>query len=108
LRRSRLGGGGFIDAARDFRARTQSRGQKARPAVRQSGIVLVRNSTAVDLTRMMVVALGSPVIAPASRLQGHHRRRDHPGIDKKGWEYVWVRYADSEDAVAMAIAINIR
>jgi len=25
------------------------------------------------------------------------------GIDKKGWEYLWVRYADSEDAVAKAL-----
>ena len=49
----------FIDAARDFRTRTQNRSQKARPAVRQSGIVLIRNATAVDLTRMMVVALGA-------------------------------------------------
>ena len=55
----------FIDAARDFRTRTQNRGQKAKPAVRQSGIALVRNITAVDLTRMMVVALGRAVIAPA-------------------------------------------
>ncbi len=39
----------FIDAARDFRARTQNRAQKPEPAVRQSGIVLVRNTTAVDL-----------------------------------------------------------
>lgn len=25
------------------------------------------------------------------------------GINKKGWEYMWVRYADSEDTVAKAI-----
>ena len=25
------------------------------------------------------------------------------GIAKKGWEYMWVRYADSEDTVAKAI-----
>ena len=25
------------------------------------------------------------------------------GISKKGWEYMWVRYADSEDAAAKAI-----
>ncbi|MCK4601318.1 MAG: hypothetical protein KAU28_02550, partial [Phycisphaerae bacterium] len=25
------------------------------------------------------------------------------GIDKKGWEYMWVRYADAEDAAAKAI-----
>lgn len=25
------------------------------------------------------------------------------GISKKGWEYMWVRYADSEDTVAKAI-----
>ena len=25
------------------------------------------------------------------------------GIDKKGWEYMWVRYADSEDTAAKAI-----
>ena len=28
---------------------------------------------------------------------------DIKGIDKKGWEYMWVRYADSEDAAARAI-----
>ena len=25
------------------------------------------------------------------------------GISKKGWEYMWVRYADAEDAAAKAI-----
>ncbi len=25
------------------------------------------------------------------------------GISKKGWEYPWVRYVDSEDAVAKAL-----
>jgi hypothetical protein len=28
---------------------------------------------------------------------------DITGISKKGWEYLWVRYADSEDAAAKAI-----
>lgn len=28
---------------------------------------------------------------------------DITGIDKKGWEYMWVRYADTEDAAAKAI-----
>jgi len=28
---------------------------------------------------------------------------DISGIDKKGWEYMWVRYADAEDATAKAI-----
>jgi hypothetical protein len=28
---------------------------------------------------------------------------DITGIDKKGWEYMWVRYADAEDAAAKAI-----
>ena len=28
---------------------------------------------------------------------------DITGIDKKGWEYMWVRYADAEDATAKAI-----
>ncbi len=28
---------------------------------------------------------------------------DITGIDKKGWEYLWVRYADSEDAAAKAL-----
>lgn len=28
---------------------------------------------------------------------------DITGIAKKGWEYLWVRYSDSEDAVAKAL-----
>ncbi|HQL55478.1 MAG TPA: hypothetical protein PLQ87_12285, partial [Phycisphaerae bacterium] len=28
---------------------------------------------------------------------------DITGINKKGWEYLWVRYADSEDTVAKAL-----
>ena len=28
---------------------------------------------------------------------------DITGIDKKGWEYMWVRYADAEDTTAKAI-----
>jgi len=28
---------------------------------------------------------------------------DITGINKKGWEYLWVRYADSEDTAAKAL-----
>ena len=28
---------------------------------------------------------------------------DNTGISKKGWEHMWVRYADAEDAAAKAI-----
>jgi hypothetical protein len=28
---------------------------------------------------------------------------DITGINKKGWEYLWVRYADAEDAAAKAL-----
>ena len=66
----------FVDSARDFLQRQQGTGGKPTQAFRQTGIVPNKTGLTVG---------------------------DITDIDKKGWEYMWVRYADAEDATAKAI-----
>jgi len=56
----------FIDAAKDFRQRTQHLGQKAEPSSRQAGIVLVRNDSGSDQNRLAVLGVDAPIIDPAN------------------------------------------
>jgi len=55
----------FVDAARAHRERQRDSGQRPKAAQQHSGIVLIRNTTGVDLTRMLTVALGESVVGPA-------------------------------------------
>ena len=55
----------FVDAANDFLARRQDQFQGSRPAVRHSGIVLVRNDSGADRRRFDVLGIDGPVFAPA-------------------------------------------
>jgi len=44
-------------------------------------------------------------LAPRRRpQQDQPRHRRHHRARQKGWEYLWVRYKDAEDAAAKAIA----
>lgn len=58
----------FIDAAKDFRARTQNRGTQPQPEFQQSGIVLVKNGSAEDLSRFEVLGIDRPIILPSENL----------------------------------------
>ena len=54
----------FVDAALDYRQRASRVGQVARPAFRQSSIVLVRNDSGSDRERFDVLGVGVPVVDP--------------------------------------------
>lgn len=58
----------FIDAAKDFRARTQNRGHQSQPEFQQSGIVLVKNGTGDDLDRFHVLGIDRPIFTPSDNL----------------------------------------
>lgn len=58
----------FIDAAKDFRSRTQNLARRGQPDVLQSGIILVKNGTANDLGRFHVLGIERPIFTPADSL----------------------------------------
>lgn len=58
----------FIDAAKDFRARTQDRVRKAQPEFQQTGIILVKNGTPDDLDRFHVLGIDRPIFTPSENL----------------------------------------
>lgn len=62
----------FIDAAKDFRNRTQNLARRGQPDVLQSGIILVKNGTANDLERFHVLGIERPIFTPAESLFSFH------------------------------------
>ncbi|MGD9854332.1 MAG: hypothetical protein AB7U20_05210 [Planctomycetaceae bacterium] len=58
----------FIDAAKDFRNRTQNLTRRGQSGVLQSGIILVKNGTASDLERFHVLGIERPIFTPAESL----------------------------------------
>lgn len=58
----------FIDAARDFRQRTQNRGQKPLLTFADSGIVLVKNASGNDRERFDVLGIEQPIFLPSDNL----------------------------------------
>lgn len=58
----------FIDAAKDFRSRTQNRGGRSQAEWSQTGIILVKNGTASDLDRFHVLGIDRPIFTPAESL----------------------------------------
>jgi len=62
----------FIDAAKDFRNRTQNLARRGQPDVLQSGIILVKNGTASDLERFHVLGIERPIFTPAESLFSFH------------------------------------
>ena len=59
----------FIDAARDFQARTSNRGRNVEPGFRRSGIVPVKNASGTDCGRFSVLGIDSPVFTPPEGLE---------------------------------------
>jgi hypothetical protein len=62
----------FIDAAKDFRNRTQNLARRGQPDVLQSGIILVKNGTASDLERFHILGIERPIFTPAESLFSFH------------------------------------
>jgi hypothetical protein len=62
----------FIDAAKDFRNRTQNLARRGQSDVLQSGIILVKNGTANDLERFHVLGIERPIFTPAESLFSFH------------------------------------
>ncbi|WP_417850651.1 hypothetical protein [Thalassoglobus sp.] len=58
----------FIDAAKDYRSRTQNRGQQSQNELQQSGIILVKNGTPDDLDRFHVLGIDRPIFTPSDNL----------------------------------------
>ena len=56
----------FIDAALDFRQRTAHLGQGAQPSFAQASIVLVRNDSGSNQSRMSVLGVDAPIIDPSA------------------------------------------
>jgi hypothetical protein len=67
----------FIDAAKDFRNRTQNLARRGQTEVLQSGIILVKNGTANDLERFHILGIERPIFTPAESLFSFH---DHIAV----------------------------
>lgn len=58
----------FIDAAKDFRNRTQNVARQRQLDLPQTGVVLVKNGTADDLERFHVLGIDRPIFTPGESL----------------------------------------
>jgi hypothetical protein len=58
----------FIDAAKDFRQRTQDRGRQQQSHSPQAGIILVQNGSGEDLNRFDVLGIERPIFTPSESL----------------------------------------
>jgi hypothetical protein len=58
----------FIDAAKDFRQRTQNRGQSSLANFADSGIVLVKNASGGDRDRYDILGIERPIFLPSENL----------------------------------------
>ncbi len=58
----------FIDAARDFKARRQSRTRESRFDIRQTGIIPVKNNSGADRNRFDILGIDRPIFTPDDSL----------------------------------------
>lgn len=58
----------FIDAAKDFRNRTQNVARQRQLDLPQTGIILVKNGTSDDLDRFHVLGIDRPIFTPGESL----------------------------------------
>jgi hypothetical protein len=59
-----------VDGAQDFLRRQHQQAQDGTPAARQSGIVLVKNSSGSDRSRFDILGVDGTVISPADNPDG--------------------------------------
>ena len=64
----------FIDAARDFKARRQSRTREPQFDFRQTGIIPVKNNSGADRNRFDVLGIDRPIFAPVDSLASFQDR----------------------------------
>lgn len=62
----------FIDAAKDFRNRTQNVARQRQLDLPQTGVVPVKNGTADDLERFHVLGIDRPIFTPGESLFSFH------------------------------------
>lgn len=70
----------FVDAARDFQSRQRDQGQQPKPSPRQSGIVLVKNTSGADRDRFSILGLDDNVIGPGDNLEQFKNRVCFKGV----------------------------
>ena len=58
----------FVDAARDFKSRRQSRTREPQFEFRQTGIIPVKNNSGVDCSRFDVLGIDQPIFTPSDNL----------------------------------------
>ena len=64
----------FIDAAKDYRERSQNKGRDAAAAMPSAGVVLVQNATNSDLAQYAVLAIQEPIIDDATNESEYKQR----------------------------------
>jgi hypothetical protein len=70
----------FVDAANDYLARQREQSQKATPAGRCAGIVLVRNDSGAARERFEVLGVSAPVFTPGVDLDAFKNTRALVGV----------------------------
>ena len=70
----------FVDAAKDYLSRQREQGQKATPAGRCGGIVLVRNDSGADPGRFEVLGVSTPLFTPTADLDAFKNTRALAGV----------------------------
>ena len=70
----------FIDAARADRARRGDQGAPEQTVPRESGIVLVKNTTEADLDRLAVLGIDAPIFTPEDNEQEFKNRVALKGV----------------------------
>lgn len=78
----------FIDAARDFKARQQSRSRTVQPDFQQTGIIPVKNASGNDLDRFDVLGIERPIFTPSDNLLSFQNQVSVVGVTPNEDEHV--------------------
>ena len=78
----------FLDAARDFRARQQSRETQSQQTFRQSGIVKVKNSSGADRGRFEILGIDRPIFTPTDNLETFQNEVTLVGVTPDGEKHL--------------------
>ena len=70
----------FIDAARDFKARRQSRTRDPKFDIRQTGIIPVKNNSGADRNRFDVLGIDRPIFTPDDSLMAFQNQVSLVGV----------------------------
>lgn len=70
----------FVDTARDFKSRRQSRTRKSQVEFRQTGIVPVKNNSGADRERFDVLGIDRPIFTPNDSLTSFQNQVAFVGV----------------------------